>query len=92
MKVMSQEQKEQLAWITRIITMCLLGIASMVGVSVYNKVDEMYAINKVYYEKILQLEQRNIDTKEAMRDMRVELKELREINFRLQSRLNINLQ
>lgn len=70
--------------------MCLLGIASLVGVSVYNKVDEMYAINKVYYEKILQLEQKHVDNKEAIRDMRVEIKELRQVNFNLQQQINSN--
>ena len=80
---MSQEQNEQLAWVVRIITLCLMGIASMVGVSVYNKVDEMYAINKVYYEKIMQLEQRDLDQKEQLRDIAVDIRQLREDYFKL---------
>lgn len=65
-----------------------MGIASSVGMSVYNKVDEMYSINKVYYEKILQLEQRDLDRKSENRDMRVEIKELRQHYFDLRHQIN----
>jgi hypothetical protein len=65
--------------------LALLGIASTVGMSVYNKVDEMYAINKVYYEKIMQLEQRDLDQKEQLRDITVDIKKLREDYFQLRN-------
>lgn len=82
---MSEQQNKQLEWVVRIIMLALLGIASTVGMSVYNKVDEMYAINKVYYEKIMQLEQRDLDQKEQLRDITVDIKKLREDYFQLRN-------
>lgn len=88
MGIMSQALKDQLAWLTRIVMVVGMGIASTVGMNIFNKVDELYTIVKVYHEKILHLEQKIVEQKETIRDMRVELKELRESDFELRQKLN----
>ena len=44
---MSDNQKEQLAWVTRVVQIVLLAIATGVGANVYTKVDEIYTIAKM---------------------------------------------
>lgn len=56
---MSKEQENNLAWVSRIITITLLGAASLLGHSVYNKVDDMYWLVKVHEEQIIQLRKQN---------------------------------
>lgn len=67
---MSENQKENLAWVIRVVQMSLLGIASLVGYSVYNKVDEMYSNYKVQTEI-------NLHFKEQLEKLSSQVDELR---------------
>lgn len=87
---MSEHQKEQLAWVVRILTIVGLGFASVVGMNVWNKTDETYTLIKVYNERINHLESTSFDNKEKFRDILVELKEIRERQFQLQQKINTN--
>lgn len=62
---MSKEQENSLAWVFRIVTTALLGAASFLGASIYNKVDEMHWLVKVHESEIKALKE---DFKEHKQD------------------------
>ena len=71
---MSTEQKEQLAWVTRVITLLLLAIATGVGASVYTKVDEIYTEFKVQREQIMNIKEQLADRKKDDEKMDLQLR------------------
>lgn len=85
---MSEKQKEDLAWATRIITIALLGIASAVGMSVYTKVDEMYSDFKLLKQNDIDLKERQLDLHQELRQLSIEFSLLKENNHELRNRIN----
>lgn len=85
---MSDKQKEDLAWVTRIITIALLGIASVVGMSVYDKVDEMYSDFKTQKEINTNLKQADITLLQEIKELKMEIATIRSSNYQLQDRIN----
>ena len=57
---MSSENQKQMEWIIRIITVVLLGIATMYGKSVVEKTDKMYDFVIKHEERIMQ-QQKTLD-------------------------------
>lgn len=84
---MSKEQENNLAWVFRIITTALLGAASFLGASVYNKVDDMYWLVKVHEEQIIELRKQNDKKDKEIENLKMQDAILRENYFEIKQRL-----
>lgn len=85
---MSEKQKEDLAWATRIITITLLGIASVMGMSVYHKVDEMYSDFSKQKEINDNLKKSQVEIRQDFKELSIELEQIRATNYELKDRIN----
>lgn len=86
--VMSQQLKDQIAWASRIINNFLLGCACLIGMSVYNKVDEMYSAWSSVKNQIENLKESDKQFRADYRDLLVDLKQLQERQYNIHQRIN----